>query len=244
MPIALTVLINYTVNYLILLAGARLCRHTPSLVRTLLAAGVGAVHVLLCLLTGWAFLGSPVLRILSIPIMGIAAFGRHNLPLLGTLLVIWVALDAVTGDTGTGGVLAGVSAAVLLWLLNRRQKGGTVPVVLSFGGKELSLTALRDTGNALKDPVTGSNVMVIGAEAAQQLTGLTPQQLRTPLETLCKIPGLRLIPYKAVGSSGFLLGMKLPKVQIGNWKGSHVVAFAPEGLGNNADVEALVGGYV
>lgn len=242
MPIALAVLINFTVNYLLLLACARLCQHTPELARLLLAAGVGAAHVLLCFLFGFDFLGSPLFRILSIPVIGLVAFGRRKLRLQGSLLVLCVAFDAVSGNTGLSGTLAGACALLLLWLLHRKRQGGTVPVALSYGGKELSLTALRDTGNCLRDPVTGSDVLVIGAEAANHLTGLTPQQLKKPLETMGAIPGLRLIPYKAVGSSGFLLGMKLPRVRIGSWQGSHVVAFAPEGLEGN--FEALVGGSV
>lgn len=242
MPIALAVLINFTVNYLLLLACARLCRHTPELIRLLPAAGVGAVHVLLCLLPGFDFLGSPLFRILSIPVMGIVAFGRHKLRMQGSLLVLCVAFDAVSGNTGLPGTLAGACALLLLWRLHRNGRGGAVPVALTYGGKELQLTALRDTGNGLRDPVSGASVMVIGAEAAQKLTGLTAQQLKKPLETMGTIPGLRLIPYKAVGSSGFLLAMKLPKVRIGKRQGSCVVAFAPEGLEKGSGFEALIGG--
>lgn len=79
-----------------------------------------------------------------------------------------------------------------------------LPVRLSGNGKQLRLTALADTGNELRDPITGQSVLVIGCEAAGQLTGLTRAQLRHPLETLtaAPLPGLRLIPYRAVGAEG------------------------------------------
>ena len=117
-----------------------------------------------------------------------------------------------------------------------------MPVEIAYGGRSLRLRGLRDTGNGLKDPVSGRSVLVVGAEAAQALTGLTAQQLARPLENLGAIPGLRLIPYRTVGSRGFLLGMQLQKVRIGSRKGSVVVAFAPMGLEGN--VEALIGGWV
>ena len=107
----------------------------------------------------------------------------------------------------------------------------------------MNLTALRDSGNTLQDPVTGESVLVIGPKAAEQLTGLNPQQLRTPLESLGSLPGLRLIPYKAVGcSGGMLLAKRFERVKIGKKWGRVLVAFAPEGLGEGQMYQALTGG--
>lgn len=243
MTVLLTALLNFTVNYLLILAAAGLCRFTPSLGRALLGAGLGALHGVLCLVPGFGFLGHIIWRLISIPLMGTMAFGRKRLRLLGTLFVLCLGMDAVVADTGIRGTLAGLSTVVLLWLLLRKgRENDTVPLQLEYADKELTLTALRDTGNCLRDPITGDRVLVIGAEAAEKLTGLTAQQLKSPLETMGALPGLRLIPYKAVGSSGFLLGLKLPRVRIDNWQGSYVVAFAPMGLDGNVD--ALIGGTV
>lgn len=244
MPIALTVLINFTVNYLLLLACARLCLHVPSLIRTLLAAGVGAIHTMICLLPGCWIFGNILFRLIILVLMGMVAFGFGKLHLRqwATFFLLCLAFEGATGK----GTLAVVCGILMLFFLFRkgRGQGTTVPVSISYQGRDVSLTALRDTGNRLRDPVSGSSVMVIGAEAARRLTGLTKEQLKNPLESLGTISGLRLIPYKAVGSSGFLLGMKLTKVQIGSWKGSHIVAFAPEGLEDRGSYQALIGGSV
>ena len=241
MPIILTVFLNLTVNYLLILAAAGLCRYTPTLCRALLGAAVGALHIYLCLLPGLGFLGKALWRVLIIPVMSFAAFGRKSLRLHGTMLVLCLAVDALMSDSK--GTLAGICALVLLWLfLAGKEKTDKIPVCLCYRGKALSLTALRDTGNCLRDPVSGADVLVIGPEAAGELTGLTPQQLKAPLQSLGALPGLRLIPYKAVGSSGFLLGLKLQRVRIGSWQGSHIVAFAPVGLEKNGGFEALIGG--
>jgi stage II sporulation protein GA (sporulation sigma-E factor processing peptidase) len=122
-----------------------------------------------------------------------------------------------------------------------------VPVELTYGGKTVSIVALRDSGNTLRDPISGEQVLVVSGEVAERLTGLTQDQLRAPLKTLmCRpVPGLRLIPYRAVGQAGdMLLAMRFDRVKIGNRTQSAVVAFAAEGLGRGDVYQALTGGVI
>ena len=80
---------------------------------------------------------------------------------------------------------------------------------------------------------------------ARELTGLTKQQLRKPVDALGTIPGLRLIPYRTVDQSGrFLLALQLKHTKIGKRTGSALVAFAPEVLDGNGKYQALIGGTV
>ena len=240
MPIVLTTVMNLTVNFLLILTAGALCKKPPVLYRAMLAVMLGAVHSLLCFAAA-GFWGHTLWRLLCIILMGLTAFGRKDRSRLAVFCILSLGLDAVTAERA---VLTGI-CMFLLWLLLRRNKEGvTVPICLRYKDRELKLTALRDTGNTLCDPITGSRVLVIGPEAAGKLTGLTAEQVRRPLEFVGALPGLRLIPYKAVGSSGFLLGMRLPRVKIGNWQGSYVVAFAPEGLDGDMGFEALLGGNV
>ena len=117
-------------------------------------------------------------------------------------------------------------------------------VVFGNTGKPISVLALRDTGNTLKDPVTGESVLVISPEVACRLTGLTQEQLREPLDTMAGkvLPGLRLIPYQTINGAGMLLGMRFQNVKIGNRKVDPIVAFATEGLGRGDVYQALTGG--
>ncbi len=90
-----------------------------------------------------------------------------------------------------------------------------VDVTLHWDGHTQRVLALRDTGNTLRDPITGAPVLVVSAQVGQRLTGLTREQLAKPIETMAQrpIPGLRLIPYRAVGQSGgLLLGLSLERV--------------------------------
>ena len=117
-----------------------------------------------------------------------------------------------------------------------------VPVELSYGGRTVALTALRDTGNTLRDPISGKQVLVIGADAAQILTGLTTSVLADPVGSLGVLPGLRFIPYQSVGNTGFLLALTMQNVKIGNKRGDTIVAFSPQVF--NHRYQALTGGNV
>ena len=122
-----------------------------------------------------------------------------------------------------------------------------VPVELRFRGACMKMTALRDSGNMLVDPVTGGPILVLDAKVSQQLTGLSKQQLGSPVEVMqhSPIPGLRLIPYKTIGqSNGLLLGIRIPSVRVGRWKGCLLVAFAPEVLARGAVYQMLTGGTI
>ena len=118
-----------------------------------------------------------------------------------------------------------------------------VTMSVSHLGKTVSAIALIDSGNTLRDPVSGEQVLVVSARIAEQLTGLSRKELSRPIETLAANPGkgFRLIPYQAVGQgNGMLLGMRFPEVWIGERKRSAVIAFAAEGIGDQQIYQALV----
>jgi len=87
--------------------------------------------------------------------------------------------------------------------------------------------------------------LVISSSAASRLTGLTEEQLRHPLETMADltVPGLRLIPFRTVGSSsGMMLAMVFEQVRVGSREGRTLVAFAPEEFDAGGVYQALTGG--
>ena len=116
---------------------------------------------------------------------------------------------------------------------------------LCWGDREMNILALKDTGNTLRDPLTGEQVLVAGADVGKELLGLTPHQLQNPVETVGRIPGLRLIPYHAVGQPGsMLLALRIQNAQIGNRKAQPLVAFAPQVLARGELYQMLTGGVV
>lgn len=251
----LAVLLNFLVDLLLLLGANRLGGYPPGLGRCAAAAAVGGIYAGVCLLPGFRFLGNLWWRGVCLCAMGGIAFGWNRGAISRTVLflLLSMALGGIALGLGSGGFLGLIAgAAVTAGLCTvgfRSSVGGKefVEVELRRAGVAVKLTALRDTGNTLRDPVTGQSVLVADAESARTLLGLTVNQLSRPVETVSSgiIPGLRLIPFRSVGNSGgMLVALRMDQVRIGSWQGSALVAFAPEGLGGNGTYRALTGGAV
>lgn len=244
--------LNFLVDFLLLQGTDRLAGFSGNRKRLLAAAALGAVYGGACLLPGFRFLGGTLWRIVSLMLMCTLAFGWGAWKRWGVFLILSMALGGMALHLRRGGGPVLVLAAAGLWILCRVAFGGQVggetyvPVEISSGEKTLRLLALRDTGNQLRDPITGERVVVIGPEAAGCLTGLTRRELEDPMGTLAarRVPGLRLIPYHSVGKEGgMLLGMRFPRVTVNGRVGSGIVAFAPAGMEGGTH-QALIGGTV
>ena len=242
--------LNFLVDFLLLLGTDRLTGVGSRWQRRVTASALGGIYGGICFLPDFRFLANPLWRLVSLGMMGSIAFGwnRTAAARWGIFALLSMALGGLAAVlNGIHSMTLPVSGA-LLWVLCRTGfPGGSgqkyLPLEIRHAGKTVTLTALRDTGNTLRDPITGEQVLIISAEAACILTGLRPEQLADPMGTLAArpLPGLRLIPYHAVGSEGFLLAMRFPEVWLDSRQQSAVVAFAPEGLGKH---QALTGGLV
>ncbi len=249
----LVVILNFFVDLLLLVGANRLAGYPPGWGRAALAGVLGGCYAGVCLLPGFHFLGNLLWRIVFLSLMAVTAYGwcRSSVRRGILFLLLSMALGGVAqilGSGSFGGLTAAALGVCLLCLLGFQGKTvghSYVPVELQHNGRQIHLTALRDTGNTLRDPITGRSVLVAGAEAAKELCGLTQAQLRRPVETMVKsgIAGLRLVPYRAVGQEGgMLLAIQCQHIKIGNESGSGLVAFAPEGIGSGHEFQALTGG--
>lgn len=247
------VLLNFLVDFLLIMGTNSLCGHPPGWKRAALAASVGGLYGGCCLLPGFYFLGNILWRTVCLALMVWLAFGFSVSALRRGIVFVLLsmALGGISVGFGGGGPVILTAAAAGIFLMcflgfqGRIGAARYVPVELSYGGRSMRLTALHDTGNTLRDPVTGRPVLVVSAEVAQQLLGVTQQQLRSPVDAVADafLPGLRLVPYRSVGeSAGMLLALCLQEVKIGNWKGSSLVAFAPDVLCASGEYQALTGG--
>lgn len=120
-----------------------------------------------------------------------------------------------------------------------------VPVCIRHGGKVVQLTALADNGNLLRDPISGESVLIVSPKIGIDLLGLTQSQLSDPVGAVAcgQVPGLRLIPYSAVGQPGGLLtAIRFSNVTIDGRSGTAIVAFSPNPIGDGRRFEALAGG--
>lgn len=249
----LVMLLNFLVDFFLLLGTNRLSGFPAGGWRCALSALLGAIYSGACLLPGMAFLGNILWRCISLGFMGVIAFGcnRSAVKRSGIFLLLTMSMGGAALCLGRGDFLSVVLCALLCLVLAAVCFGGQiggreyVPLQISLEDRTVNLIALKDTGNTLRDPVTGEPVLVIAGDAAVRLTGLTMEQLRHPLETLAARPlsGLRLIPYHSIGNGGsFLLAKRFSEVTMAGVRKSAMVAFATEGLGNGECYQALTGG--
>jgi stage II sporulation protein GA (sporulation sigma-E factor processing peptidase) len=130
----------------------------------------------------------------------------------------------------------GIGAAGMVWLILpmflRRQieKKQEYEVVVSLGEKRICGTALLDTGNRLREPISGKPVILADFQTVKP--GLSKEALEAlenregfegDLDRLIESFGgkLRIIPYHAVGTrSGILYGLEVKELKIwarGRW---------------------------
>lgn len=249
----LVMLLNAAVDFLLLLGTNRLTGFSANIKRLIPAALLGGVYGGACMIPELHFLGNILWRLIFLAAMSVIAFGIDFSALrrCGIFVLLTMALGGLVSSFHSRDYVWILLGAFCIWGLCKVGFGSGpvgrtyVPLQIRHNGKMLNLTALRDSGNSLKDPITGETVLVIGGKAAQELSGLTEDQLRSPLETMSrqKQPGMRLIPYATVGQgSGMLLAMRFGDVKMGGKNGSALIALAPENIGRGEGFQALAGG--
>lgn len=247
----LVIILNFLVDFLLLMGTNRLAGFPLGAGRCALGGALGGLYAGACLLRGFRFLGNGLWRLVFLALMAVTAFGTEKSALRRGILflLLSLALGGVAeglGDGSFGNLVLGAGLVALLCVLGFQGKLGEryITLELRHGDRRCTLRALVDTGNTLKDPLTGQSVLVVGESAAKALLGLDSARLASPIETMQTVPGLRLIPYRAVGqSNGMLLAAKM-EVKTGKQWESCLVAFAPQGIGNGTEYEALMGGRI
>ena len=251
----LVAILNFLIDYLLILGTNRLSGFPPGYGRGALAALIGGLYGGLCLVPGFSFLGSFLWRTVMLSLIALIAFGCNSSILRrgGIFLLLSMALGGIAMGMGQGSIWMLLLSTLLMWLLCRVSFHGGVgsqeyiPVTLRWKDREMTVIALKDTGNTLRDPLTGEQVLVAGAEVGMKLLGLTDEQLKHPVETLASgiLPGMRLIPYHAVGlPTGMLPAVRFSDARIGGKTVQPLVAFAPERIAKGEQYQMLTGGIV
>lgn len=244
----IAVLLLFTVDFLLLLATNRLWGFPPAGLRCGIASALGAGQMLLLQLPGFGFLGSWLWRAVFLISMSLIAFGLEKDTLLrgSTFGLLQLSVIGIAAGEGMWPLILG--AVVIFCLCMVSKTGNTrryVPVTVAYQNHKADMTALIDTGNTLRDPMSGKPVLVADCDVAEKLLSLSQEALKDPVGTLAAqpVPGLRLIPYHSVGiPSGMLLGVKADHVWIGGEKTEHIVAFSPNRLCGYGQFQALAGG--
>lgn len=263
--------LNFSVNYLLLRASARLGGAAIRSKRMLCAALLGASYAVAVYLPGLRWLSAfPVKLLCAAGMLALsfglrrsalrlaAVFGGMTLALCGAVYGVELLrggqlhyrADALFYPVTFFSVLltaAAVSLACRLLLPKLTFAADSIlPVTLRLNGRTVRLSALRDSGNTLCDPVSGESVLTVYWKAARSLFpfALTDADLSSPaiLTLRLKDYAPRLIPYRAVGvASGLLLAIPC-EITLNNHTKTGLVALSPTPVSERGAYEALTGG--
>lgn len=238
--------LNFLVDLCLLLGVNRLAGHPPGLPRAAAAAAMGGGYAGMCLVPGFSFLGSGLWRAVSLGLMSVTAFGTGrsgwSRGMLFVLLSMALGGLALCLDAEGGwGLPVCAGGLALLCRMGLRGKGTgreLLPAEITYRGRTVRCLALRDTGNTLRDPLTGETVTVLSPELGEAL-GIGKEVLRDPVEAM--VPGIRLIPCGTVAGGRLLAAVRCERIRIGGAEAGGMIAFAREEFGNG-EYQALTGG--
>ena len=113
-----------------------------------------------------------------------------------------------------------VSTAVVRLHNRQLSKGDVYTLEIENGGKKVSLFALADTGNRLREPFSDESVIVVKSDAVKELF---------------EGEHFRLIPASTVSGDGCLKAYKPDAIRVKNSKGSEVIENAYIALSESMD---------
>lgn len=269
-------LLNFTADYFLLFLTAKSAGLYPSRRRLLLGALLGAVFAVLFYFLPIKIPFALLLRLMSGCCIVLAAFGSMQgvrlLRLCGSFLLMTLLLAGVVfllsqrigGISVHNGVLyAEISVAVMLLgfslsyglanLVLGRGRGHVERIYheisVSLHGKTARFRALSDSGNLLRDPVSGSRVIVTDGDSLLPLLGTDAlTQLRKtppPLELLWERYGIRfwLLPADTAAGHCVFPVFRAEKLYVdGKPSREYLIAVAPQPVEVGGDCRALMGG--
>ena len=269
--------VNSLIDYLLLMVCGNVTGTPVRRKRVLISGLFGGIYAVLCLMPGLSFLEGLLWKGLAAWFLCLLAFGtrpgmlRRSVVLIllaaafsGLVLLLTEMFSAPASLIGstvyypvTLPVLmltAGGSYGLMQMALSRltHHGGDIVNVEVTLCGVRRAFTALRDTGNTLRDPISGWGVMVadwnvlaVGVHG-RELTRQAVEQPTLGLGQLMTIaPELkpRLIPYKTVGvASGLLLAVCPEEIKVDGKKEQLLLAFSAVPVSDGGGYEALIGG--
>lgn len=259
-------LLNFIIDYLLLLATGKICALRLIRWRMLLGAVWGGIYAVLTVLWPSLFALATV-KVFSGAAVALIAFGGLGRPLRS--IIVFFAVSAAFG----GAVYAAVS-------LGAQSPGGAlfVPVsmkvlILSFAicyaalslvfrhmgkrtercvktaevelmGQRISFSALQDTGNELCDPISGQKVLLVERAMLKPLFPTLPKG--GPAEMLMELSkqsGLegrfRLLPFSSLGGEGMLLCFRADSITIDGQKQDRLVAITETELSKTGEYKGI-----
>ena len=234
--------VNLVFDCLALLLLAKCLTIRIRLARVLAAAAIGAAGAVIVFCVDAPAFAAALLKLALAAAMVVCAFGLHGRRtavyflifalfmaiLSGAVIFIISAFSGNVNSVIKNGIVyfdvsgrafffsliaAYPASFFLLSLIKEKRRRGLYEITVTKNGKSVSLTALYDSGNLLKEPLTGKPVIVAEWEAVKTLL---PD---VDFEAIKKAPyehGFWSVPYRAMGGNGTIAAFSADGVTVKN----------------------------
>lgn len=268
-------LINFSMDFLCFFLTCELIGVKLSIFRTLLASAVGGIYANVALFLSVGGIWEILLDIGVCVLMCLIAFGGRgtvaahtcvyiaiSMALGGFMTALFALLNRAelplyeVGDDGISAwvlmLLAVISGGITLFggrFFRRKSARKYTSVKVIFDGRSKSLSAYCDSGNLLRDPISGRPCVVADADA---LRGILPEKIidlaKSKGVDVSSLSGdaarkIRLVPTRTATGDGLLLAVRADKILVGDGRDEREVnaLLAVCELGkSNEGCEALV----
>lgn len=225
---------NFFITFLLLETTAKLSKRAIKTLRIVIASTIGGAYSLIILVPDISIYISVMLKILCAVILILISFGFKRIKSFVFLLLIFLfsnflflgiiagaqmlfASDKICINNGEiyfdinarqlliTALVAYTFSCIIIRVYNKKLSSGEIySIIIENKSKRVSLFALTDTGNKLREPFSDSPVIVVKKEL---------------LEGMFDEDNLRLIPAASVNSKSYLKAFKPECVKIKTAKG-------------------------
>ena len=234
-------LINFSMDFLCFFLASRLLGERPPTFRTVMASLIGGVYANVSLILGAHGIVALAADLLSCVLMCAVAFGvRKKARRLPLYVLVYFAVSMTLGGFMTAlfnllnrtplgdirsaeegisawllALLAAVSALMTLWggkYFRRRTSKRNVRLSVFWGGKSADLKALCDSGNMLRDPISGKLCVIASVDA---LKSVLPTDMINAVRDRGKsigalsaaVVGMRVIPVRTAAGESMMFAV-------------------------------------
>ena len=229
-------LINFSMDYLCLYICTGIMRRKRKLSKMIIASAIGGLYSIISIFLPAAIFISLIIDALVSVLMCAIVFAQKERKLSSTLLCtfLFVGISMMTGGCMTAifnllnrldlplegieedgisaymfAILAAVAGFISIRsgdLISRHSTAKECKLTIRYNDRELSLVALSDSGNLVKDPISGKYVIIIDRQEMSKLTDLSIFDSYTAgiVPDTPAASGLRLIPINTAGGRGLL----------------------------------------
>ncbi len=268
-------LINFSMDYLCLYVCAKVMARRIRLPRLLLSAALGGIYSVLSLFISLTSFLSVVIDIGVCLIMCAIVFAEKGRNLSSTLLCtfLFVGISMMTGgcmtaifnflnkldlplsDIGEDGIstylfaiLAAIAGFISLRsgeIISRRAPIRECKLYITFQGREIELSGFSDSGNLVKDPISGRAVIIVDRDTVAKSLPIEEFDEFKSRKPSAKLPfgALRLIPINTAGGRGLLVAALPEKTVIEYAHRKKRVSFEVDALFAPSEIGKSAEGY-